>query len=396
MSKVYYIDSFSTEGMHEQFNSSLIVICNLLFDNVECCTSKSSWKNSLKLIKNRNLQNVEYRKLFVVAGSNKINWIIRYLTSALQNIRFLLLVPKDAVLIFPFNNIFSLRILNFLNRFFKKKVVIFCHGEMEGLLGANEHSGFLARALYNMLNNFFTNQKVKIADNVYFVVFGDKIESNIKSIINEDKIENFISIDHPYLFDGKFKQLNKTDKLNKLNLGTVGVLNRAKGVDSLLHFVDLLSPLVRDFVNVSAVGKIEIDIEELKKRNILYLLQNGAIISRETYDAKINELDFILFFYSQDSYKITASGAIMDAIKMEKPIIALKNDYFEYLFNKFGAFGYLFDTIDEMVNTVEKIASGKIKDNFNFEQIKNNFSPESISRQTLKEFEKIKFIKSEN
>jgi glycosyltransferase involved in cell wall biosynthesis len=74
----------------------------------------------------------------------------------------------------------------------------------------------------------------------------------------------------------------------------------------------------------------------------------------------------------------------------------LRNDYFEYLFEKFGDFGYLFDTIDEMADAVEKIVSGQMKGEFNFEQIKNNFSPESISRQMKNEFGKIKFINREN
>jgi hypothetical protein len=393
MSKVYYVDSFNIKGAHEQFNSSLMIMCKILFGEVKCWTSKSSYENYLKLTKKCDIKGIQHRNLYVIAGNNKVSWVIRYLFSAIQNVRFLFLVPKDVILIFPSNNIFSLRILNFFNGFLRKKIIIFCHGEMEGLLGGTKHSGFLAKILYGLLNNFFLNPNIKIVSNVYFAVFGDRIKENIGNMITKDKFSNFISIDHPYLFDSSKKELKKN---NKLNLGIVGVLNENKGADAFLDFVDLLNPLFRDAITISAIGKIDIDIEKLEKRGVLFLPQNGTIISREIFDLKINELNFILFFYSHDSYKITASGAIMDALNMEKPIVALRNDYFEYLFEKFGDFGYLFDTIDEMADAVEKIVSGQMKGEFNFEQIKNNFSPESISRQMKNEFGKIKFINREN
>lgn len=393
MSKVYYVDSFSIEGTHEQFNTSLIIICDLLFAEVSTWASESSLSNSIKLINDRNLNNVYYKNLHVGKGSKKLGWIIRYLFSALQNIRFLIRVPKDTILIFPSNNILSLRILNFFNGFLNKRVVIFCHGEMEGLLGATEHSGIFAKILYKLLNNFFLNPKIKINDKLHFVVFGNKIKKNIGDIIGDEKSSHFLSIDHPYLFGHNEKE---PVKVNKLNLGSVGVLNKAKGADVLLDFVDLLNSSVRKKINISSIGKIDIPIEEMRKRDIIFLPQNRTIIDREIYDSKIKELDFILFFYPVNSYKITASGAIMDSLNMEKPILALRNDYFEYLFEKFGNFGYLFDDVYQMVDTVEQIVLGNIKEKFNFKEIKNNFSPESISKQMLSEFDKIGFIKSEN
>jgi hypothetical protein len=389
MSKVYYVDSFNIKGAHEQFNSSLILMCRKLFVEVKCFTSKSSYQNHVKLTKNRDVLTMEYRNLYVVAGDKKISWLIRYIISAVQNIRFLFIVPKDAILIFPFNNLFSLSILNFFNRFLRKKVVIFCHGEMEGLLGANMKSGTLAKMLYRLLNNFLLNPNVKIADDLYFVVLGDKIKENITKLIAKDKSSNFISIDHPYLFD--FPK-EKIIEAKKLNFGIVGVLNESKGANIFLEFVDLLSSSVRDKIIISAIGKIDIATEKLVNRDIFFLPQNGTIISRKIFDLQINELDFILFFYHHDSYKITASGAIMDALNMQKPILALRNDYFDYLFEKFGHFGYLFDSINQMTDVLEKIVSGEMNTKFNFMQIKNNFSPESIAIQMENEFEKIRFI----
>jgi hypothetical protein len=40
--------------------------------------------------------------------------------------------------------------------------------------------------------------------------------------------------------------------------------------------------------------------------------------------------------YDTNGYKLTASGSILEAIWNEKPIIALSNEYFKYLFDKYG------------------------------------------------------------
>lgn len=392
MSKAYYVDSFNIKSAHEQFNSSLSIICEILFEDVKFWTSKSSYDSFLKLT-NYKIRDIEHSSLYVMSGEGKVSWIIRYLLSSIQNLRFLFLVPKDTILVFPFNNIFSLRILNFFNRFLKKRIVVFCHGEMEGLLGSTIHTGSFAKVLYKIQNNFFLNPKVKIDDKLFFAVFGDKIAENIGKLVTKDKLENFITIDHPYLFNGLRTRQNNS---KKLNLGIVGVLNESKGANLFLSFTDSLKTRVKKNVNISAIGKVEIDIQKLISRDILFLEQDGNVISREIFDLKINELDFILFFYNLESYKITASGAIMDALNMEKPIIALKNDYFMYLFEKFGEFGYLFDNVNEMADVVEKISTGEIKNDFNFKEIKKNFSPESIAMQMKKELIRIKFIKEEN
>ena len=47
----------------------------------------------------------------------------------------------------------------------------------------------------------------------------------------------------------------------------------------------------------------------------------------------------------------------MDAISFEKPVIAIKNDFFEYYFNKFGNIGYLFDNVNDMAKKMIEITA---------------------------------------
>lgn len=57
-----------------------------------------------------------------------------------------------------------------------------------------------------------------------------------------------------------------------------------------------------------------------------------GFVPRDELEARVKKLDFILYLYPTDSYQLMASGAILDALSLQKPIIALKNDYFDYIF----------------------------------------------------------------
>ena len=71
--------------------------------------------------------------------------------------------------------------------------------------------------------------------------------------------------------------------------------------------------------------------------------------------SNFTEMDCYLFLYDVDSYKYTASGAILEAIWNEKPIFALNNYYFRYMFDKYGKLGYLANTVDELAQIVNSL-----------------------------------------
>ena len=102
-------------------------------------------------------------------------------------------------------------------------------------------------------------------------------------------------------------------------------------------------------------------------------------IERKEFENLISDIDYALYFYTKDKYKITASGAVLDAINARKPIIALKNDYFSYLFGKYGQIGYLFESIEEMGNRIDLLNDNKKI--FNFEKYIEELSVDSFSKK---------------
>jgi hypothetical protein len=388
ITKAFYIDTYSTESYHEMFNSSLILMCSLVFDEVECRMSKSSFDVFEDLVNKEVPNNILFKKVKVVKGIGRFNLLFRYLFSAFQNLRYLIVAPKDSILIFPYNNLFGLRFLNFFNKICKKKILIFCHGEMEGIV-TELKGGFLHRTLIWLCHKFFLNPNVKISEGLHFSIMGEMIKKNLSELISKDKISKFICVDHAYIF--KKNSLNTKKKFGLFSIGTVGVLNEAKGMSSFIEFVSKIDPLYQKKLCVSVTGRIEGNTSVLKNLGIDFI-EEEKIISRSDYNKRIENLDLLLFFYPNDSYKITASGAIMDAVFQQKSLLALNNDYFEYVFCKFGKFGCLVDNIDVMLDKLYELIDENERITYSFKNIQEKFTPQAISIQFSNELRRIGYL----
>ena len=124
-----------------------------------------------------------------------------------------------------------------------------------------------------------------------------------------------------------------------------------------------------------AIGAVKDNYEEL--------LENGVIIpggkyglDRISFDSYVKELDYILYFYGIEKYKLIASGAIFE----------LKNTYFEYLSNKYGDIGFLCDNIEQMATIIENLST-TISMKFNFSNYYVNLNQASF----IKHFRKLIF-----
>ena len=83
----------------------------------------------------------------------------------------------------------------------------------------------------------------------------------------------------------------------------------------------------------------------------------------------------------------------MDALFMEKSIIVLRNNYFEYMFEKYGEFGVLLNSIDEMAELIKELTEWKPLQVFDFKKIKNQLQPETIALELKTVFEEAGFYR---
>ena len=116
--------------------------------------------------------------------------------------------------------------------------------------------------------------------------------------------------------------------------------------------------------------------------------ENG--LSRAEFETHIKGLDYILYLYPTDSYKFTASGAIMDALKMHKPILSLHNDFFDQLIGN-HPIGYMGNAVEDLEQIIRQIVQGELTTDFTegFKTLSDKISIENNVSLLRKEFEKV-------
>ena len=299
-----------------------------------------------------------------------------------------MIAKKTDILVFNYNNMLAVRTMNIFNKIFHRKILIFCHGEMEYLIADYSFFGPFNRLLFKLGRSFFLNKKIHIEKNIKFVVLGDSILKNIKKITPFNISSSFIAIDHSYFFKNDIN--NKDSFSDSVKIGTVGLFYKKKGADEFCYLVSLIN---NNKIKFSITGKIFYDLDKLKKLNVDLPNNLGkGFVSRDELETRVKKLDFILYLYPTDSYQLMASGAILDALSLQKPIIALKNDYFDYIFKKFGEFGFLFESVEKIAEFLNHNSLKSTQSSFDYLSIQKRLSVSTISEELKESLKKIKFI----
>ncbi len=298
---------------------------------------------------------------------------MRYIVSFLHNLRFLLFAPAHVTLIYNYTNPLFLKTADVLNKLLRRKVLVTCHGEMNWLRTKKCYS-----SRERWVRSFFLSKTLSPCKNIYYLVLGDSILRNLRLLLSPNFQNRFLSVDHPYIGSAA-AGCNRTDR-KKIRIGTIGIPAGNKGIEAVIRLAAAArQKKVYEFSINGYLGHIGDKLTEIRAAGI-DVPDTVEFLSREELSSRIGKLDYALFVYPPEEYMLTASGSILDAINYEKPVLSLKNDYFCYLFEKFGAFGVLFDSIDEMIEALyaEDFVLPS-PDRFDFDALKRRLSPESIA-----------------
>lgn len=389
-SVVKYIDSFSYGASHLQVNASFLIMLINCYGIVEYTGSKDCLKHIKTIISANDCNNIASRYYWSIKGKGKWHLLFRYIRSAIINIIELFRTDRKQLLFYNFNNLFSTSIINFLNKFLHRRIIILCHGELELLSDKCEKEGVLQRCLMYLSRHFF-NKKTKYSDNIYFITLGESILNNLHQFLTEEQLQRFISIDHPYIF--KIQPNKKNNIKQVIKVGTVGALSEYKGATRLIELSKLINEKTsfRKNIEISVVGQVFYPNNELSGVGIKLPKQPSQPIPVEDFEDMINNLDYILFLYDKDSYKLTASGAIFDAVKYHIPFIALNNDYFSYITSKYNIPGILVDEIADILPVLFQGDSLKIDYDL-FDIAQKKLSPYSLSEDFNHKLQKLGII----
>ena len=365
--KLIYADTYSYEGHHEIFNASSLKMLSLIYDKVTYIASRSSYKASLTQLKEMPF-NVNYKAIHMISENRtSIQNFYNHIVSSLYNIIIILFARKNTTIFINYNSLFGLPVINFILKFKKVGVIIMCHGEL-----AQKDSDI--NVLFKSVLKYMFSESFHPSETLYFCVLGEGIKANLQKLLPIHTFNKFLSFEHTIL-PIPSKECQKQYS-NIIKIATVGVIDESKG---LLKFINIKNEICRkrpDEFEFYCLGRIRCDVNVLIQNDINIIPgSDKSFVPRYIMDEYIDKMDCIVFLYNTGTYKLTASGALLDVINHEKYVIALHNDYFDSIY-KYFSFGKLFDSEQDILSFLLNFDRNDLS-SISYKENKKFLSPES-------------------
>jgi hypothetical protein len=259
--------------------------------------------------------------------------------------------------IFPTGHFFlSLYLAVFGNR--RVKHIIVLHGELEFLRdGKTKVDYFLGLAL---------KWAIKLSRrNTTYIVLGDRIKDHLKAYFPERILKRVTPILHPYHYNSDSAVTDFRSDLKPIVFGAIGTQMLSKNSNYIFDLAQgLQNEIVGGDFTFATVGKVLPELFPYKNKLVTQLYPD-SFVPQSIFEAEAKKLNFVLFFYNNDSYKLCPSGAIFEVIKLGLPVISIHNDYFDWLFEKYGHMGFLCNNLDEMSLLIKNIRDGSLEPEIN-------------------------------
>lgn len=347
MTPIRVLEANVSGNKHSMFNASFLKMLSIIPSRGELIfyseeKHKECIQNFLEKDDTNTIEKINFSKINIVDKGRfylpvKILFEIWNVSKILFKFR-----KQDYLLILTSISQASNFVIKLIKLFFPKTKMIFViHGELEFLKKHKEQPLMLKMWGWFLKYSF----KVKTDTKTFYLVLGDVIKNNMKryNIVDLDKV---LTIDHPCLYNGKMKSIDNSSSV--LKIGAIGVASEQKKSQFIFNIGDEIIKKNKSDIQVEIIGKILPNIYKYLRPGVLYSKEN-VMLDQQTFDNKIADLDFSLFFYDNTYYELCASGAFFDALNHEIPILGLKNDFFEYYFTKYGSMGYLFDNVEQLI-----------------------------------------------
>lgn len=263
----------------------------------------------------------------------------------------------------------------------KQNIYIVVHGILETIL--KKPDGFLRRVFW--FKRYFVSKNLS---NIKYILNGRFIEINVLALF--PSLRSYIySLELPYFFDNPINEVDG-EPVVKTVFASAGVASISKGSHYFFNLAqDVLKKNKIQNVEFCYVGHFVDPGMNQFNNDCVVLPSKDLPLEKVAYQKHVMNADFLVFFYSEDSYKFGASGVFFDAVKFEKPIIAIKNDFFSYYFNEYGDLGWLCEDYEEILNLVIKLSKHVDADEYakfsrNYKQIKCDLSMDNQARNLQK------------
>lgn len=382
MKNAYYIDTYSTNFLHEMFDAASLVMFASMYDHIEYRTSRSSYEH-VKALLGELPANVTVSYIPTInayRGWKKFRFLIKQLQAILHNAWYILTIPKECDIIFNYCTLSALPPMNWLSSLCGNRILQICHGELTEMVQPFSKNVLLKKGL-----NVLRSPKIAIAPNLYFAVLGKSIFNNVAPLLSDSCRRKMLYFEHPMVCANDIEHSKRLS--GKLVLGVYGEIRQSKGGNDLLE----LARALKDNPNVElrCFGHLALPEKEIREAGIVIPIKGKEhFLSRDEMYSQIRQLDYALFLLPAARYQFTASGTMIDAIACGVPILGLSNDYFNRIFELYGAFGYLEKDVDALRQRVDwLISQGDKRSGWDMYGVRIGLSPQHIAEQFKKQWQ---------
>lgn len=345
---IYCIEYIKHDWSHQDVNSGVLFEISTAFPNEKIVMLASN--RHLEAIQKFSYPNdIEFRSIDLPYKNENVtdSWIPRENYQKLKRLFFDIGLKTNDKVIFFYGSCSLIKAVTKLALKYKNSSFYICiHEKMEKILG-NEDDEIYKRWERTIKNSI-------VSKNLCFIQYHPFVNKMIGKKFG-GKIENkFIFLYHP-------SENNTNIIIDKsIHEGIdVCVWGAAASQGNTIRIIDqFLQDPQYNKVHFSIYSRGILGNDFIKNSRITYSYRYKGFSEEEMHSIIINA-DYVLIPYDEKSYTMYASGIVADAIRYNKPIIALNSPYITF-FNDEKEIGFVGNSIDDLMS---KISIEKLENN---------------------------------
>lgn len=350
-----YIVEFSKDRHeHELVNSCALYIWQEVFNHDTKFFGSQAHKEALEqFLPDLKVDQFQHIDILPRKRGNKMQWLKIYKHEFALVIEILKQAKEkhvDFIVFLSISPITLFFVRLYLKIFkIKSKLIFTFHGELQYLVQKD------LRPAERFMRSLIKFNLASVDQNIYYSVYGQTIKRKLIAL-HPHLCRQFLNIEHPFVSKGSLI----AHKLDIMQIGAFGAISQHKNSHKIVELAEMMH-LINPQLHFKLVGKF-ID-RPVYNEDILTIVGGEEFLSRKDYEKQILNTAWLIYLYEDRNYELIASGAFLDAVIYNKPIICLRNKFFEHVFDRYEI-GIMVDSIDKLPTALVDLYARK--DLYNF------------------------------